>query len=664
MRPDWNRFAIQAQKDLRLWLFLLILLALVRMAIVAVHRGSLAAGTGFGEVLVALGSGLRYDSQAATLFCLPSVLVSVAAGLVDCARLGDRLRLWLGGTLAVLTVVVGAVDIGYVGEYGNQYDQFLFGVIFDDFSAILRTIWNSYPVVWALLGMAAGAAGLVWALRWWLRRPFVDALLERRPLPAWARATLSVALVALVVLGARGSLRRRPLQEKDAGTTSDHFLNRLIVTPYHALVKALNDFAKLQRAAGLTAILPDGDLPKAMATLFPGHPPSVELDDYLLRTAPGAVAPPRHVFLLVIESYDAWPFAERYRALGLTDGVRGLGRDGILLTNFVAASTGTMTSLSALLTGLPDVGVFTDYQPSARKPFPTSPAAIFKRLGYRTRFFYSGYLSWHRIGDFCQSQGFEEVHGGGQIDRGASGNEWGAEDEDLFTYVRAHVPDDQPSFNVVLTTSNHPPFNVDVRAKGCPLTSVPPALADSYDGRFSLEVLGHLWYADRSATRFIRAMDQQLPKALFALTGDHWSRRFLNAKPSFVERSTVPLLLYGPSVLAGVTAPAQAAGGHLDIAPTLVELCAPAGFAYHSLGENLLLPQRGLGVGTGRVAGPAFLAAVGDEHVTIHPLPDHEPPATAPDAQRLKRLYQAWSALGWWRIMRGSRLAPDGQTSP
>jgi phosphoglycerol transferase MdoB-like AlkP superfamily enzyme len=109
-------------------------------------------------------------------------------------------------------------------------------------------------------------------------------------------------------------------------------------------------------------------------------------------------------------------------------------------------------------------------------------------------------------------------------------------------------------------------------------------------------------------------MDRRLPRALFALTGDHWSRRFLlNRAPTFWERSAVPLPLYGPSVLGRVRPPESPVGGHLDIAPTLIELAAPAGFAYHSLGENLLAPKRRLGLGLERIVGPDFIAEIGKE---------------------------------------------------
>ena len=649
----WQCFAVHVQKDVKLWAFMLGLLVILRVVLVVTNRAQLAHVTGAGELLRAFGTGLRYDCQAATFCILPALVLSVVCGIRGREHVVNRMRFGLGAVAVVLSVVIGGIDVGYSGEYGAQFDHFLLGVVFDDFGAIVASIWATYPVVWACVGMAGLGAGLVWLLHRWLRTPLVNV---GSPPPAGVRLPLVGLLAALVLLGVRGgSLGSRPLQDKDAATTADAFLNHLIPTPYHALKSSLDDYLRLQRTAGLGAYVPDGNLVRAASVVFPDQPPHPSVDDYLLRIAPGGPDPPRHVFLLLMESYDAWPLAPQYRSLGLTEGVRALGDGGILVTRFLPASHGTMASLSAILTGLPDVGVYTESQPSARQPFPSSPGAIFRQLGYRTRLFYSGNLSWHRIGDLVASQGFEELHGGGAIDHGTSGNEWGVEDEALFAYVEQHVPDDPPSFNVIITTSYHPPYNVDVRAKGFPLQMMPPDLAPIYDGHVSLDVLGHHWYSDRSAARFIRAMDRRLPRALFALTGDHWSRRFLNRAPTFWERSAVPLLLYGPSVLARVRPPRSAVGGHLDIAPTLIELTAPAGFAYHSLGENLLAPKRGLGVGLERIVGPDFIAEIGNE-VIIHPLPGQPPPAAAPDPEALRRLYKAWCGLSWWRIMKGNAL--------
>ena len=183
MSTGWSRFLVQIQKDARLWLALLLMFSVVRITLMTVHRGHLASDSSFTTVLAGLWSGMRFDVQVTTLMTLPTVLLSVACTRFTWDTLNDRIRRWWAGTLLVLTILVTGIDIGYVGEYGNQFDQFLFGVIFDDFGAIVTTIWRSYPVVWAFLGMIALSVGLTWLLLRWLRSPFV-LVDPARPRPA------------------------------------------------------------------------------------------------------------------------------------------------------------------------------------------------------------------------------------------------------------------------------------------------------------------------------------------------------------------------------------------------------------------------------------------------------------------------------------------------
>ncbi len=62
----WHDFAVQVQKDAKLWTFLFALLVAVRGALVAAHRGQLDSATGAGTLLAAFASGVRYDYQVAT----------------------------------------------------------------------------------------------------------------------------------------------------------------------------------------------------------------------------------------------------------------------------------------------------------------------------------------------------------------------------------------------------------------------------------------------------------------------------------------------------------------------------------------------------------------------------------------------------------------------
>ena len=127
----------------------------------------------------------------------------------------------------------------------------------------------------------------------------------------------------------------------------------------------------------------------------------------------------------MLESYDAWGLRPECAAFHATDRLAAIGKAGIAADAFVSAGDGTMPSLATLITGLPATGVPRELPAVREGGSAHGTPAIFDRLGYRTRFSYGGYLSWERLGDLCREQGFDEVHGGGEMGEHLTGNEWG-----------------------------------------------------------------------------------------------------------------------------------------------------------------------------------------------------------------------------------------------
>jgi hypothetical protein len=208
-----------------------------------------------------------------------------------------------------------------------------------------------------------------------------------------------------------------------------------------------------------------------------------------------------------------------------------------------------------------------------------------------------------------------------------------------------------------MTTSYHPPYELDVYGKGFSLHTVPESLAGEFDNSVTLKMLGHLWYADRSIGEFVRKAERTFEAPLFAFTGDHYGRKFINTHPGPFERSAVPFILYGRDVLRNVGQPKQTAGSHIDIAPTLIELTAARGFSYYALGSNILDRKRPpLGIGRDLVIGPGFLADVYAASPRFYPFPGKELPQHLPDMEILRSLHHNLHGIGWWRIARGQLL--------
>ncbi|MCE5252531.1 LTA synthase family protein [bacterium] len=655
---SWNRFFAQFRKDMTFWIFCVLFFQITRAIFIILLRDEISSTSGVSDIAMTVLIGLRYDGMEASYFTAIPFMMSVVCGFVDINKACDRVRIITGIVLVTLTTILAVVGYGYFREYHDVFNGFLFNLQYDDRRAIFSTIEEEYHLVPNLIVMAIIIFAGQFALRYLLRRSFVRddfflTVFSTRRRKIWA----TVIIVAFFYVST-GSFGRHPPKRSDAGVTTDAFLNKMVMNSYMTLYTAFKEYNLLVGAKGLQVFLPDGDVAQAARFVFSTSESRDNLDSYFLKHAKGPRGQkPRHIFLIIEESYDSWPLMDKYSSLGLTTNLRALAQEGFYWKWFLPASDGTMTSMAAIITGLADAGVYVNYQKSAQEVFSSSLADTFRRLGYRTRLFYSGYLRWQRIDDFCRAQGFEEIYGAPSMAGWIYTNQWGVDDEHLFGFIENNVPDNIPSFNLVLNTTYHPPFSVDVYGKGFPLRTVPEDMKPYWGNTVSLNLLGHLWYEDRELGTFVHTMETRLTDPLFAITGDHSSRRFINARPDMYERSSVPFVLYGKDVLRGIPFPSNPAGSHLDIGATLIELAAPESFPYYSLGNDLLAPADSFyGISKGLIISSGFIFDAENDQ-KFYPLPGKELPDNLPDAQTLKKLHDAVHGISWWRVKHGSGIS-------
>ena len=656
---NWTRFFLQFRKDLKLWLFCVLFLSLFRIALILLFRERMGNDAQIGDVLAAAAYGMRYDSMVASYTVLLPFLLSLCCLFLDVQTLAARVRTTVGTLFLIISSILFVVTFEYFREFNDQFNHFLFEFLYDDTTAILVTIWKEYHPLRNISVMAILLAPVFIIKKRFLDRGAApEETVLRSQIPPSLRIAITLLALLLFVGGIRGSFGHRPAQRKDSGVTKDEFLNKTILNPHISLRYAVKDHRELADTKGLATFLPDGDVGAAAGYLFERDGSLPDLDLYMRKTARGTVnGPARQIFLIVMESYDAWPLMEKYRSLKLSGGLVDLAARGLSVKSFLSASSGTMTSLAPIITTLADAGVHTNFQKSARKPYRSSVPETFSRLGYKTRFFYGGKIKWQRIDEFAKAQGFREIYGSSHMGEVFSGNEWGIDDEYLFDFVAKTVTDDEKSFNFILTTSYHPPYDIDVHARGYPVREVPEDLKDLFDvDTIDLKTLGHLWYADKAMADFVRVMEGKLTAPLFAVTGDHYGRKFINARPDFFEHSAVPFVLYGKEVLKGTSLPDGVAGSHIDIGPTLVELAAPKGFPYYSLGHDLLAQRKtSLGVGKGKVIGDGFIADISRSRM-VYPVSGTGKPGNLPPIEDLTKLHNAVHGVSWWIIRNGSAL--------
>lgn len=637
-RGNWPGFVAEVQRDLFVYLCVLAALSVARLVFLYRFADRMAPETGAAEVFTALGAGIRFDAKAAAAMGLAAFACTLWNTWTGGS--GQRARSALAAGCMAAIVFLVLLRIEYFVEFNDLYNEILFIAPGEDPASILKTAALGNGMVGKLLLITLAGAAAYAGFRWSLPKLGMIAGRERWRSPA-VRAGLCLLVAAVFVVSFRGRLWGAIYKPRDAAVTADAFLNKAVLDDFTSLREAYKKQRKL--AAASIAMTPD-KVSLAAHELF-GAAPTASVDALAARRARGPrIAKPRHIFIIVGESYAAWPMLETYAGLGLADGLRGIAAedDAAVVRPFLPASSSTMTSVSALVTGLLDVDLETNYRPESKRAYATSLAAQFKSLGYRTRFYYGGFPSWQRLADFVREQGFDDVYAAGhsRVKAGA----WGVDDRAFFDAMLRDFAGDAPSFNVVLTTSNHSPFEADLAAAGISTAGFggpedPTALRRA-----------HFAYADRAIAGFARAFRARYPESLFVFTGDHAQRLLPKAEPSLYAERAVPFVIWGAGITPGLF-PADAAGFHLSIAPTLIELIAPAGHAYHAWVPDMLLPG---GTGFQRYVWMTSTAIGRTDAPQLEALPwaSAREPRALPGASPT---YEALRTLSAWRILQGDR---------
>lgn len=593
---------------------LLLLLGAARAVFYLTHGEPAARAAERADWARAALLGARFDLLVLAYFALPPAL-ALAVMLVR-GRPGGPAR-WLGfarhwffwSTLVI--ALIALVDFCFYGFYQDRLNVMVFGFFEDHTTAVLTMIWDLYPIPLVLLGAVAFVVGLRWSLR---------RLLAPHDAPAeWgARTAVRSAAALLLVLAAagamRGSLGRFPLRARMASVSPHAFVNLCVLNGPYSLKEAFS--ARLAEDSSPLAPRLGFAEPGAAfgALLGVAAPPELGPADALalLRAhapappprAPAAspAAPPPHVVVLLMESLGSHLL--RYQAPDF-DLLGGFARhlpDGHSFVRALPEADGTIGTLTALATGLPNRPNTTYLSQSrwAGVTMPTAPARFFADAGYDTLFLYGGSTAWRKIDRFLPRQGFAEVVGQPAIHAALGlGDDqlayWKTFDEHTFAWLRDRLRNaERPVYAVVLTATNHPPFEWMERF-GLPVLQPPPELAATLQPGAAEGRLHGVQYSLHALGDFLDglAADGTLERTVLAVTGDHNTFDYARyRKEEVFDRFGVPLWLRVPASARPLAAPDLTAPvGHLDMLATVMHLTLPAG-GWYGFGASVFDPAR------------------------------------------------------------------------
>ncbi|PWI33089.1 phosphoglycerol transferase [Vibrio albus] len=599
--------------------------------------------------------GSRFDLKVATIGFAPLFLLGL---LVAAFPVGfSKLRKILPYYAAVLFFLLTTFSIGnyyYYTTFGNYIDVFVFGLFDDDTGAVLTSVWSDYPVLVALLAVAAITFLMTFIVSRFLR------LSERWSIKSmhWSLMTVVVVITVLAYASlARGSLTILPLKRYHASVSDYDVLNKLTPNAFVALEWARADYNKQATFEPVTEDLVVAQMQKVLQQPTPEY--TTPVNSYLAENKP-------HVVMALMEGFGTNVLVEDdANNNDLLGSLRPAFHDDFVFKRFLAGTTATIDTMAMMLfhSSSPNIS-----RSSAQKVrLPSSAVLPYKKAGYEVVYITAGNAMWRNLLNYLPLQGFDRIIDENTLIREYPESEayygtWGVPDEFAFKYAEKLMKEsEKPLMIYLLTVTNHSPFMVPENYQPKPVQ--PSQRLNTLLGPMAEHgkaLLGAYQYANNALGDFVASVKSSALKdrTVIAATGDHRMRYLDPNQPDELAISfSVPFYLYVPDAIRShtdFTYDEKRIGSHKDIFPTLYH-ASLSDADYISLGGKNLLsakPLHNFGYNNGQVISDegVYLMAKPDQLYPwasdgLHNLTQPEPnptPELAAEYHKLQDYYLRW----------------------
>ena len=597
-----HRFTVflrQLQTDFKGFIWLNVLFFLFRAAFILLFSSQLFQGLFTADTATALWLGLRMSLKTAGFIMLIGAVLSTVPKLFFPGWNADRIRYYWYAVCNFLFTLLFFARIPYYRIFNSGYNLMLINGKHDDIWAIILTAIQEYGLLWRLPLAILLAAGLCVLLKKWLGTP-THTFVSRSRKETFGKSLLILAGIAVFWVfvrfgGAFGYTHS--VNWENASRLQSNLLNEAVLDDGQALYRVYTMHKRMKKTTEVSFTAEE--LRRKIAATG-GNPEKATIDEAYLHTIAEErmKTQPHHIVLVLGESYAQWPFLPKFDSVGtylVEKGRKFAASPRAMQTTYMLAhGTGTMPAVNGFVSGLPDTGIYLNYEKeSYQEIYGTGIGSIMKQLGYKTMFWYGGFGAWQNVEHFVLSQNFDEFRDAGSFSGYREGNAWGVPDKVLFdnalSYIKQHK--NEKIFHLILTTTNHPPYTIDLKAAGFDSGRVKDSLPKTLPGDANtLNELGHIWYADHVMGEFIEETEKEIPESLFVITGDHGERFSFAREMDLQSLSSIPCVFYGKGIDPSWL-PEKQFGSALQIAPTLAVLVGRKGDTYSSLVPDLLQKQ-------------------------------------------------------------------------
>lgn len=244
-----------------------------------------------------------------------------------------------------------------------------------------------------------------------------------------------------------------------------------------------------------------------------------------------------NIIIIMLESWGAETVGVLNKDNDATPYFSALAKEGLLFSQFYSTGFRTEQALAAIVAGFPSQPKTTIIRKFGKFDKMPSLAKSLAIINYHTSYYYGGDLQFANTEAYLKSSGFNKIIGQNDF-KYKLYNEWGAFDEDLFTFVsKDYNNNSQPFFSIILTSTSHEPFDNRVEKVFKNM-----GLAGDY--------LNVVHYTDKTLYQFIESSKKEkwYQNSVFIMFGDHTNRLPKNRQNFEIERHWIPCLIYGPAL--------------------------------------------------------------------------------------------------------------------
>ena len=594
--------------------------------------------------------GLKYDLRWIAIILLPIAVLSLLPRLSPFRSQRGK-KLW--------TAYLGIVTLLVLFFYGADFGQFAYinsrlnadALIFaEDPKESIQMVWQSYPVVWILLGLV----GAVLMMTWMFRRMHVDVTEKNLNIHKFDyRRRWHAAALLLLGWFLYGFLTLQPLNFFRAFSLNDEFKSNLALNPLQNFFTTLR-FRKPDRnnkaaeyyndMSRFLQLQSDNSFQKGYSRLI--HPGSKAFESE------------PNVVLVLCESFSMYKSTMSGNPLNSTPYFNQLSSEGIFFDRCFTPSFGTARGVFATITGIPDVQLS---KFSTRNPEAVNQRTIINDFaGYDKFYFIGGRSQFNNFNGLVSNINDIKVYEEGSY-KAQNLNVWGISDKNLFLEANNVLTKQEKSFFAIIQTAdNHRPFDIPEEDTDFERQIIPDEELKKY-GFESLKEFHAFAYTDYCIKKFMDAAKQSpyFKNTIFIFTGDHGVEGNADAiyPKAWTEQRLsdehVPLLFYAPALLTPQRRNEPVS--QIDILPTVAGMLQQP-YLNSTLGRDLLDPNKKENAAFIIYHAPGWIGVVGDDYFfrknirikkeELVPVRENLPPLTKQQQDSVKaHLSQLTSAI-------------------